>query len=88
MRAPPPPCVPLLRSTVELAFVSTAKIRKKKHESHSELVGFWTFPIVWYSREHDVSETGSVSVLRFRWGEKTPTQLGPLKRANLNHWTK
>jgi hypothetical protein len=25
---------------------------------------FWIFSIVWYSREHDVSETGSVSVLR------------------------
>jgi hypothetical protein len=25
---------------------------------------FWTFSIVWYSREHDVSETGSVCVLR------------------------
>jgi hypothetical protein len=32
----------------------------------SELLGFWTLPNVWYSRniEHDVSETGSVSVLR------------------------
>jgi hypothetical protein len=25
---------------------------------------FWTFSVGWYSREHDVSETGSVSVLR------------------------
>jgi hypothetical protein len=31
---------------------------------NTELLGFWTFSIVWYSREHDVSETGSVSVLR------------------------
>jgi hypothetical protein len=30
------------------------------------------------TREHNVSETGSVSVLR--WG-------GPLERANLSHWT-
>jgi hypothetical protein len=22
------------------------------------------------------------------WGGKAPTQLGPLERANLNHWTK
>jgi hypothetical protein len=29
------------------------------------------------NRKHDVSETGSVSVLRW----------GPLERANLNHWT-
>jgi hypothetical protein len=31
----------------------------KKEERSS-----WTSSIVWYSREHDVSETGSVSVLR------------------------
>jgi hypothetical protein len=39
-------------------------IETKKHKILSELLGFWTFSIVWYSREHDVSETGSVSVLR------------------------
>jgi hypothetical protein len=33
------------------------------------------------NEKHKVSETGSVSVLR--WG-KTPTLLGPLERANLN----
>jgi hypothetical protein len=26
---------------------------------NTELLGFWTFSIVWYSREHDVSGTGS-----------------------------
>jgi hypothetical protein len=36
----------------------------------TELLGFWAFSIVWYSREHDVSETGSVSVLRWRWGRR------------------
>jgi hypothetical protein len=35
--------------------------------------------------KHDVSETGSISVLRWR-GDKTPTQLGPLERANPNHF--
>jgi hypothetical protein len=35
-------------------------------------------------RKHNVSETGSVSVLR--WGE-TPTLLNPIERANLIHWT-
>jgi hypothetical protein len=34
--------------------------------------------------EKNVSETGSVSVLRWR---KTPTVLDPLERASLNHWT-
>jgi hypothetical protein len=38
----------------------------------SKLLGFWTSSIVWYSkstREHNVSETGSVSLLR--WGRHT-----------------
>jgi hypothetical protein len=35
---------------------------------------------------HNVSETGSVSVLRWM-GQDKPTQLGPLERASLNHWT-
>jgi hypothetical protein len=50
----------------------------------TELLGFWTFPAsgILENRKHDVSETGSVSVLR--WGGKTPAQLGPLERANLN----
>jgi hypothetical protein len=30
---------------------------------NSELLGFWTFPIL-KTREHNVSETGSVSILR------------------------
>jgi hypothetical protein len=35
------------------------------------------------TRKHDVSETGFHSQVK---GGKTPTQLGPLERANLNHW--
>jgi hypothetical protein len=35
---------------------------------------------------HNISETGSVSVLRWM-GQDKPTQLGPLERASLNHWT-
>jgi hypothetical protein len=37
-----------------------------------------------FQRTHDVSESGSVFVLRCKKGGKTPTQLGPLERANLN----
>jgi hypothetical protein len=47
---------------------------------------FWTFPpsSILETRKHDVSETGSVSVIRYKGGgNKTPTQLGPLERANL-----
>jgi hypothetical protein len=50
---------------------------------------YWVFGLypssgILENRKHDVSETGPVSVLGE--GEKTPTQLGPLERANLNHW--
>jgi hypothetical protein len=55
-----------------------------------ELLGlFWTLSIVLYVEDkiyHNVSETGSVSVLRWM-GQDKPTQLGPLERASLNHWT-
>jgi hypothetical protein len=36
------------------------------------------------TRKHNVSETGSVSVLS--WGGETPTLLGLVERANHNHW--
>jgi hypothetical protein len=56
----------------------------------TELLGlFWTLSIVLYVEDkkyHYVSETGSVSVIRWMEQDK-PTQLGPLERANLNHWT-
>jgi hypothetical protein len=50
---------------------------------------YWVFgnfssPCILETRKQDVSETGSVSVLR--WGRKTPTQLSPLERTNLNHF--
>jgi hypothetical protein len=50
-------------------------------------IGFWTLSIVLYvvdKKSHNVSETGSVSVLRWM-GQANPTQLGPLERASLNH---
>jgi hypothetical protein len=37
---------------------------RQNEDLTTELLGFWIFSIVWYSTEHDVSETGSVSVLR------------------------
>jgi hypothetical protein len=45
---------------------------------------YWVFELfsssgILETRKHNVSETGSVSVLRC--GGKTPTQLGPLDRA-------
>jgi hypothetical protein len=56
----------------------------------TELLGlFSTLSIVFYVEDkkyHNVSEIGSVSVLRWM-GHDKPTQLGPLERASLNHWT-
>jgi hypothetical protein len=39
-----------------------------------------------FTKDHNVSETGSVSILRWM-GQGRPTQLGPTERASLNHWT-
>jgi hypothetical protein len=52
---------------------------------------YWVFGLfpssgILETGKHDVSETGCVSVLRCG-GEDTYSQLGPLDRANLNHWT-
>jgi hypothetical protein len=59
---------------------SLMKLQKSNYRS-SELLGlFWTLPIVLYvedKKSHNVSETGSVSVLRWM-GQDKPTQLGPL----------
>jgi hypothetical protein len=54
----------------------------------SEILSFRTPSIVLALKKktygkHDVSETGSVSVLRCG---KKPILLGPLERASLNHW--
>jgi hypothetical protein len=51
---------------------------------------YWVFGLfsssgILGTRKH-VSETGSVSVLRCG-GKEDTAQLGPLDRANLNHWT-
>jgi hypothetical protein len=49
--------------------------------------GLYPSSSMWKTKKsHNVSETGSVSVLRFM-GQDKPTQLGPLERASLNHWT-
>jgi hypothetical protein len=57
-------------------------------EGCTELLGlFWTSSIVLYVEDkkyHNVSETGSLSVLRWM-GQDKPTQLGPLERASHNH---
>jgi hypothetical protein len=51
-----------------------------------ELLGFWTFSIVRFSRELKTRRFGNWMCFRPQVkGEKTPTQLGPLERDNLNH---
>jgi hypothetical protein len=56
----------------------------RRNVGNTELFGFWTFPIVRCSwsrnttfRKLDLFPSSG------EWGEKTPTQLGPLERANL-----
>jgi hypothetical protein len=53
-----------------------------------DFLGFWTLSIARYFKEHttfrklDLFSSSGVK----RGGGKTPTQLGPLERPNLNHW--
>jgi hypothetical protein len=50
----------------------------------SRLLGSWTSSVICYSKQHNVLETGSVSILT--WWE-TCTLLGPLEGANPNDWS-
>jgi hypothetical protein len=45
-------------------FASTNMKIIKTSFLYLELLGFWSFSTVRYAKEHNVSETGSVSVLR------------------------
>jgi hypothetical protein len=54
--------------------------------SHSELLGFWTFSIVQYSRNYKTRRFGNwICFWPQVWVEGRTTQLGLLDRANLNH---
>jgi hypothetical protein len=54
----------------------------------SELLFFWTLSIFQYSKKlkNTTFRKLDVSVLRSGGGGRIPNQLGPLERANLNHW--
>jgi hypothetical protein len=50
------------------------------------ILTFWTLSIVQYSKKlKKTFRKLDVSVLRWGGG-RTPSQFGPLERANLNHW--
>jgi hypothetical protein len=60
---------------------------KGSDNGQMDIQNYWVFGLfplfgILGIRRQDVSETGSVPILRC--GGKTPTQLGPLDRANLN----
>jgi hypothetical protein len=54
----------------------------------SGLLGVWTLSIVWYSKKHKRTTFWKLDLFPFSGeGWETPTLLGPLEGANLNHWT-
>jgi hypothetical protein len=55
-------------------------------QSYWACFGLYPSSCMWKTKYHNVSETGSVSVLRWM-GQDKPTQLGPLERDSLNYWT-
>jgi hypothetical protein len=56
---------------------------------HSELLSFWTLFIVQYSKKLENTAFRKLDVFPSsgRGGGRTPSQLGPTERANLNHLT-
>jgi hypothetical protein len=55
-------------------------------QSYWACFGLYPSSCMWKTKDHNVSETGSVSI--FKWmGQDKPTQLGLLERASLNHCT-
>jgi hypothetical protein len=75
---PPQNCCLIFR-----VLVLTNDMRNRSQDTQN----YWVFGLcpssgIIETRKHSVSETGSVSVLR--WGEKTSTLLGPFEIANLN----
>jgi hypothetical protein len=65
-----------------------ASQRQDHHVQNRKVSYFGLYPSsgIYKTKKHNVSETGFVSVLRWM-GQDKPTQLGPLERASLNHWT-
>jgi hypothetical protein len=53
-------------------------------QSYWACFGLYPSSCMWKTKDHNVSETGSLSVLRWM-GQDKPTQLGPLEIASLNH---
>jgi hypothetical protein len=54
----------------------------------SEFLSFWTLSIVQYSKKFENTTFRKLDLFPSSGqGGKTPSQLGPLERANLNHWT-
>jgi hypothetical protein len=50
-------------------------------QSYWACFGLYPSSCMWKTKDHNVSETGSVSVLRWM-GQDEPTHLGPLERAS------
>jgi hypothetical protein len=54
---------------------------------HAELLSFWTLSIVQYSKKLKNTTFRKLDLFPSSGRGGTPNQLGPLERANLNHWT-
>jgi hypothetical protein len=59
------------------------------NENFSESLDFWTFSRVRYSRNNKTRRAANWNCYRPHagGGGQDTTQLGPLDRTNLNHWT-
>jgi hypothetical protein len=65
-------------------FIGSSVCESHVVQSYWACLGLYPSSCLWKTKDHNVLETGSVSVLRWM-GQDKPTQLGPLERASLNH---
>jgi hypothetical protein len=59
-----------------------------KHDTPSELLGFWILSIIQYSKNYGTQCFGNYICFCARVRGETPILLGPLERDNLNHWSR
>jgi hypothetical protein len=74
------------KSTTLLNLVNS-KVLTMVYNTQTELLGFWTLFIIQYSKKLENTMFQKLDLFLSSGERETPTLLGPLERANINHWT-
>jgi hypothetical protein len=71
---------------VHLNISSLDLICRQTDDVDTELLEFSTLSIIWYSKNWKTQLFGNWICFHVQVSRETPPLLGPLERANLNHW--